>query len=198
MLYIITDNRNILHKKYIFETIFTNFIHLDYQLIIEDAENSLFTIELEDCDTKICFTNIFFNTTDDSFLNKQTLPTQLPNSILCKQYEINSFFNDILTIFYKTEDDFLKKLDNTYYFNFDFFGTIFFYLTRFEEYLIEQKDIHNRVDLVEFYAVRNNIAHRPLVDEYILFFRSFLRKIDRKSTRLNSSHRNTSRMPSSA
>src|SRR5690606_5140264 len=48
----------------------------------------------------------------------------------------------------------------------DVFGSCFFMLSRYEELVIEEKDIHGRFPAKQSLAYREGFLMRPLVDEY--------------------------------
>lgn len=51
--------------------------------------------------------------------------------------------------------------------NFDLFGSAFHILTRAEEMINPERDIHDRFPAKASHAFKNNYLHRPVVDEYI-------------------------------
>jgi len=51
--------------------------------------------------------------------------------------------------------------------NFDLFGSAFYILTRAEEMLNPERDIHDRFPAKASHAFKNNYLHRPVVDEYV-------------------------------
>lgn len=57
------------------------------------------------------------------------------------------------------------------YIDFDIFSAIFYFISRYEEYLTFKKDEHGRFEADQSYAYKNNFLHKPLVDIYIQFLR---------------------------
>ena len=51
--------------------------------------------------------------------------------------------------------------------NLDLVASIFFFLTRWEEYVIQAKDRIGRFELKSSLAWKNNLVHRPVVNEYL-------------------------------
>lgn len=51
--------------------------------------------------------------------------------------------------------------------NFDLFGSAFYILTRAEEMINLERDIHDRFPAKASHAFKNNYLHRPVVDEYV-------------------------------
>ena len=50
---------------------------------------------------------------------------------------------------------------------FDIFAASFYFLSRYEEYVLTSKDIHQRFDAKNSLSYQNNILHLPLVDEWV-------------------------------
>ncbi len=61
-------------------------------------------------------------------------------------------------------------------FPFDFLATIFFHLSRYEEYLPFQADQHGRFPASESWAYQNDCLHLPIVDLLIIELKSQLKK----------------------
>ena len=52
-------------------------------------------------------------------------------------------------------------------FPFDIFAASFYFLSRYEEYLVDSTDVHQRFDAKDSLAYKNNILHLPLVDYWV-------------------------------
>lgn len=61
-------------------------------------------------------------------------------------------------------------------FKFDVFAAIFWFLSRYEEYLPFLTDEHNRFPSSESFAVRNGLLETPVVDLWLQLFRNKLQK----------------------
>lgn len=59
--------------------------------------------------------------------------------------------------------------------NFDLFAMVFYFISRYEEYFIEDRDEYDRITFENFTAVKNSFADIPLVDILILDFYNILR-----------------------
>jgi len=68
--------------------------------------------------------------------------------------------------FFKTEGDF----------PFDVFAASFYLLSRYEEYLLHQKDIYGRYAHENSLAFKEGFLNRPLVNEWLLLFKSSLKQ----------------------
>ncbi len=60
------------------------------------------------------------------------------------------------------------------YIDFDIFSAIFYFISRYEEYLSFKKDVHGRFEADQSFAFKNDFLHKPLVDIYIQYLREKL------------------------
>ena len=51
-------------------------------------------------------------------------------------------------------------------FNFDVFAASFYFLSRYEEYLIKERDLHQRFEGKSSLSYKNSFIYRPIVDEW--------------------------------
>jgi hypothetical protein len=51
-------------------------------------------------------------------------------------------------------------------FDFDVFAASFYFLSRYEEYIISERDSHQRFEGKSSLAYQNNFIHRPIIDEW--------------------------------
>lgn len=51
--------------------------------------------------------------------------------------------------------------------NFDLFGSVFYFLSRMEEYISTERDSHGRFPAKASHGYKNNYLHRPVVNEYV-------------------------------
>ncbi len=66
-----------------------------------------------------------------------------------------------------------KNTDENYI-DFDLFSSIFYFLTRYEEYTSFKKDHHGRFEADQSFAFKHGFLDKPLVDIYILFLKDKL------------------------
>lgn len=57
---------------------------------------------------------------------------------------------------------------------FDIFSAIFYLITRYEEYLPFEPDVHGRFETRESFAYRNGFHEEPVVDQWLMLFRKAL------------------------
>lgn len=60
------------------------------------------------------------------------------------------------------------------YIDFDIFSSIFYFLTRYEEYFSFRKDKHGRFEADQSFAFKHGFLEKPLVDIYIKYFKEKL------------------------
>jgi hypothetical protein len=82
------------------------------------------------------------------------------------------FFNEPLPVIFG--DNTIREEDDRVFVGLDIFASSFFMLTRWEETVIEKKDIFGRCMESEMFVVRHNLFRRPIVDEYVSFLRNLL------------------------
>lgn len=73
--------------------------------------------------------------------------------------------------FIKVFPDRESKNSDENYIDFDLFSSIFYFLTRYEEYLSFRKDSHGRFEADQSFAFKHGFLEKPLVDIYIKFFK---------------------------
>jgi hypothetical protein len=59
---------------------------------------------------------------------------------------------------------------------FDIFAASFFFLSRYEEYVLHSEDAHQRFDAKNSLAYKNNFLHLPLVDCWVEYFKQKLKE----------------------
>lgn len=125
------------------------------------ADISINYTSLSNDNITIPFQNIFFNSENrndiDIFVNKYSDEENLLYSVEKITKEQGKFFSEGL-------------------FGFDIFETIFFHISRFEEYFSasEQLDCHARMKSEEQLLVKYNLYHIPVVDRLVFSFFSAL------------------------
>lgn len=67
-----------------------------------------------------------------------------------------------------------QRADNTVVFYADIVASTFFMLSRWEEIVLPQRDVHDRFPATASLAYRQNMLHRPVIDEYGLILRAWL------------------------
>ena len=143
-------------KEYLFSTIFNDFLGLTY---VVNYQKDTHNYEITYQNKKTVFEDHFFNncSSQKNYLTSKNIP----KNIAILNYE--SFPN--LPVLYGSST--IKKENNTAIFELDIFASIFFMLTRWEEFVNPIRDEHQRFPASASTAFKNNFLHRPIVNEYI-------------------------------
>lgn len=78
--------------------------------------------------------------------------------------------NDFIKVFFDSN----AKEEDTDYIDFDLFSAIFYFISRYEEYLPFRKDRHGRFEAKQSFAYKHGFLDQALVDRYIIFLREKL------------------------
>ena len=155
------------HKDYLNEIkwisgfIFQDVLGLKFD--IQEHENQDFLIEVNGkC---ISIKNIFFQKHKEAWLKPYPFYNEAIHYInLSEHFTENFYRNDLPVLF---GQPFIKIDDSNYHFNFDIFGTIFFYLSGYEEATSSERDNHQRFGFKNSILSKDSLIQRPVVDEYI-------------------------------
>ncbi len=158
MLKIYISENFIQEKKYIIDTIFNDFLGLDY--IIKYHNEANYKIVLKNSKT-VMFNDAFFSKfkTIKEYLRSKNIPEKL-------KYAKNKFIveKDIPIIYGNDE---FSTTENEVFCGIDIFASSFFMLSRWEEFVIKEKDKHNRFNEDLSFIKKNKIHFRPIVNEYV-------------------------------
>ncbi len=175
MLKIIIPNNNIAEREYAIDILFHQFLDLSYELSI--SKNAIdYKIILPNQKSIIINDNFFSQYPQDlSYLKASSIPLEV-------HYQNSPFFSEKnLPILFGTN----KIEHHTDYIrtDIDVFATLFFMLTRWEEYVIKDRDEHNRFPHQSSLAYKNNFLNRAIVNEYVEFFWNMLNSLDNSIVR---------------
>lgn len=145
-------------RKYIIETIFNDFLGLEFNLCFDNSVN--YTILLKN-DKKIIFNDFFWTNfkENESYLKFENIP----DKIIFAQNKFTPQ-KDIPVIF---GNDKIFISENIIECNNDIFASSFFMLSRWEEAVSAEKDIHGRFKCENSLAQKFNFHERPIVNEYL-------------------------------
>lgn len=161
-------------KKYIIDVIFNEFLGLSYKINIKNVKN--YEIVLENDNTIIIKDHFFNNLVEkEQYLSSKNIPKT------CKFIKKTPLIeNNIPIIFGK---DLLNVSNNKITCEIDIFASSFFMLTRWEEHVNIERDIHNRFPLKESFAYKNKFYDTPVVNEYVEILWNMLAYLDCKQER---------------
>ncbi len=146
-------------REYIIETLMSEFLNLEFTIEKnESAEN--YIIELPNGKSLQIRDSFFSNYNEaDGYLNQSTLPevvSYLKNDFIAEPDIPLIYGNDLLEI---EKDKIVCGID--------IFASSFFMLTRWEEYVLSERDVHERFPGESSLAYKFNFLRRPVVNEYI-------------------------------
>ena len=145
-------------RRYIIDTLIGDFLGLDYELIFHKSDKTIFkTVKNKELVFKDNFWNKYAD--ENNYLKKSALPTDIT-------WISNEFIpeKDLPVIF---GNDRLEIDENRIICGIDVFASAFFMLTRWEEYVIKDRDRHSRFPDNLSLAQKNNFHYRPVVNEYV-------------------------------
>ena len=163
MLTISTNKKFQAEKTYIIDVFFGDFLGLEYRLIIDNAAKN-YEVNLEN-GNKVIFEDHFFGTVRDTYLTPDNIPEKVT-------FAYSSFFpEEDLPVIYGSDkiQSEQNENNNTIISGIDIFGSAFFMLSRWEEYVRDTIDNMGRFMGKDSLAYRNGFLHRPIVNEYLEF-----------------------------
>ncbi len=161
MVTITFPTNNIKERVYTLSVIFKNFLKIPYQLSQGNPTDTQTIIEFENR-KKITIKDAFFSRFPEelSYLKKEHIPT----NIECFSHKLLEA--PLPTLFGQPK---IEEKSEECIVHIDIFATIFFMLTRWEEYVETKRDTHNRFSHLDSVAYKFNFLERPIVNEYIEF-----------------------------
>ena len=176
MLKITIPNNNINERSYILDILFNQFLNINYKIVVSNGDKKDYTIDIGD-KKSIIIKDSFFSlyTKELEYLQINAIPKKViyfEHSLLVEK--------NIPILFGK---DKIEIKENQIISHIDIFATIFFMLTRWEEYVIKDRDEHNRFSHTATLAYKEGFLNRPIVNEYIELFWNILLKLDFKEKR---------------
>lgn len=157
MIKICIPNNNFEERKYIIDFFFDTFLGIPYELIINDSQSD-YLISYQDC--TIIIRDHFWGKYEqvNSYLTMEALPKDIT-------YVQNFFLSEKnIPVLYGNSE--LLVSEKNIVCGIDLFASSFFMLVRWEEYVNQVKDLHDRFPGIESVACKFNFLHRPIVNEY--------------------------------
>lgn len=167
MLKITIPNNNINERNYILDVLFNQFLNIKYELLVskEDIKESFINIGKEKVlIIKDSFFSRYVNNLE--YLQINAIPKKIlyfENPLLAEK--------NIPILFGENR---IEREEHKIVSYIDIFATLFFMLTRWEEYVDKRRDEHNRFPHTASLAYKEGFLNRPIVNEYIEFFWNML------------------------
>jgi len=169
MIKIYIPNNNIAERRYILDTVFGEFLGIEYK--IEEGLNFSakedWVIELKN-GNRLIVQDSFFNKfpQDLEYLKEENIPKKV-------QFVYNQYApQGNIPVIYGNSN--FAHEPNKIVCGIDIFASIFFMLTRWEEYVNKTRDSHNRFPATASLAYKFNFLQRPVVNEYLKMLKSML------------------------
>jgi hypothetical protein len=170
MIRIYAPNNNIQERQYIIDVIFGEFLGLKFKLFFKDNQKH-WEILLEN-KNHLIIEDHFFNRypSDLGYLSISSVPSRITyfESELTPEKNIPVIYG-FPDLSVNTEDDYKIVRCGV-----DIMASAFFMLTRWEEYVVPDRDKYNRFPAIASLSFRNHFLERPIVNEYVEFLWNIL------------------------
>lgn len=167
MITVYIPNNHIQERSYIIRVLFGEFLGLKYKVSV--AEGNDYRIVLEN-GRELIIKDAFFSLFKDDFLEYLAIKNVPSNVIFVK----NQFAPEKdIPILYGNEE--LSVNSEQIICGIDLFASSFFMLTRWEEYVNKERDMHNRFPATASVAYKFGFLDRPIVNEYVEMIWNMLR-----------------------
>lgn len=154
-------NSFIQERTYLINTVFKEFLGIEFKVIIGSIPE--YEVLLPNKNSIFIEDHFFSNFNDGlDYLDKRNIPIKI-------SYSLNPFTaeKDIPVIYGQPEIEVRDTFQKVIHYKADIFADIFFMLTRWEEYVIEDKDEYGRFPEKMSLSIRNSIQRRPVVNESV-------------------------------
>jgi len=182
MLQVFVQRKFLPEKKYILDLLLNEFLQITYQLNYHEKASYKIVAETG---SYLEVKDAFFSKFDEAegYLHE----TNVPSSI---SYGKNSFLSEDNAIILFGDNEYTKTAHNIKLGN-DIFAASFFMLTRWEENVIAERDLHNRFPDEKSIAQRFAFHKRPVVDEYLFMLEKMLHFLGEETFRNTEGYRLT-------
>ena len=166
MIKISIPSNNILERKYLLDILFHQFLAIDYETIISKEITDSYVISFQN--RSIIIKDYFFSLypNDLEYLHKDSIP----KTVIFASHKL--FSEENLPILFG--QDKIEISSEKIISHIDIFATLFFMLTRWEEYVNKSRDEHQRFPHTASLAYQSDFLHRPIVNEYVEFLWNML------------------------
>lgn len=176
MINISINPKNLSEKKYILDIIFNEFLGINYLLDFENIENT-YRIRFSTNKSLIIY-DAFWNKLENEkdYLNKNYIPVEI------KYLKSKFTFENDLPVLYG--NPVLSEKEDGIVCEADIFAGVYFFLTRWEEYISDDMDQYGRFKYKNSVAYKFNLVHRPVVNEYAEFLWNIIKYLYPSITRV--------------
>ena len=168
-------------RTYILTVVFQGFLELEFKTQFENRKEKHISIQVSGNDHELCITDDFFQTTDQHWLTGSSLPQQPLNLWNFQESDfLNSLNEQDIPVIYGhpfPNNKFIQDEKGCIRLGIDIFGSIFFMLTCYEEYVKPDRDQFDRFPATASLAYQENFLHRPIVNEYVEILWACMKKL---------------------
>jgi len=159
MFTIVMPLNNLQERKYILDVVFNQFFKISYKCIVSSENIDEYQIYKEN--KKIVIKDAFFSffSNDLEYLKLDAVPNNV------KYFSHFLLAEDNLPVLFGSEK--IEVEENKIVSHIDIFATMFFMLTRWEEYVNLSRDEHKRFKAKDSVAYKYGFLERPIVNEYL-------------------------------
>lgn len=184
MLTIISPSTYIPERKYIIDLLFGDFLGLEYRIKFDHESD----IAVKDSEGKtLGIADVFFQTPRDSWLSYASLPeSPLPIWDTIRIIAGVSLVDPKIPVIF---GKFQRQPASKSYLPVDILGSSFFMLSRYEEFVVKDRDVHGRFPASASLAFQNGFLERPIANEYLEILWRALKQIWPNLTRKKRSFR---------
>ena len=176
MLTITIPHNNINERNYILDVLFNQFLNIKYQTIISKEDITESIIQISNNNVLIIKDSFFsLHVKELEYLHINSIPKQV------LYFEHPLMVEKNIPILFGKGD--IERKEHKIISHIDIFATLFFMLTRWEEYVDKTRDEHNRFPHTASLAYKEGFLNRPIVNEYIEFFWNLLIELGYKKKR---------------
>jgi len=163
MIEVQCNSRFFKEKSYVVEKLLKDFTGITFNLnIIEDSDGYIFKYK-----EKIIMVPDIFFAKEGRWLTKDKLPSSCKNIIIKKSFK--DIGRESIPVLFGYDQNEISIDDST--FSIDIIGSLFFFLSGYEDLVITNKDKHGRPTAYDYAARRFNFTDIPVVNYYLeLFF----------------------------
>ena len=154
-------------RRYSVDVLLGEFLGVLYEIELRDDISSV-KIVLDD--RELLVSDVFFRRAEVAWLQPNSLPSlpltswdtslDLPEAVLIKS-QVPVIFGEPVS-----GNEFLLRDGNRLHLGLDVFGSAFFMLTRYEEVVKNDRDLHDRFPATASLALQEGFLDRPIIDAY--------------------------------
>lgn len=160
-------------REYIYRVILEDFLGIPFSIEFEERSDLEMTMP-EVNEHKLIVSDVLLQIEEIDWLTVGSLPSTPLDRMLLKEGE------DVLPVIYGIPNDRKQYVDmnsETIHCGLDVFGSCFFMLTRYEEVVITERDLHDRFPAKQSLAYREGFLDYPIVNKYTELLWSLMERL---------------------